>query len=365
MSSRLRVLVLGFLNSPHVTSWSDLLGAAGYDVFVAGRSAPQYPPAPRSATTFDTPADGLPLLRSLRLSNSIGSVADELEPDVVHAHWLSEFGWIAAREGMRPLVCSAWGNDVFNLSWIGRHRSRKALQAAAYVLADSEHLARETRSLAGRELPVEVLRWGLDLERFAPGDAGAAREVFGLPADGSLITCVRGFGAIYNTELLLEAFALVRARHGDARLLLKHPGAVAPAHVNAEIERLGLRDAVSVLGNVAERQMPDLYRASDVVVSIPSSDSSPRSVWEAFACGRPVVVSDLSWARDELTSGEDALFTSLEPRAVADAIGSVLDDPALAARLGAAARELASSQLDPAVSIARVNEIYRSVLENA
>ena len=58
-----------------------------------------------------------------------------------------------------------------------------------------------------------------------------------------------------------------------------------------------------MLGNVPVERMPDVYRAADVVVSIPSSDSSPRSVWEALACGRPVVVSDLPWAREELAHG--------------------------------------------------------------
>jgi glycosyltransferase involved in cell wall biosynthesis len=106
--------------------------------------------------------------------------------------------------------------------------------------------------------------------------------------------------------------------------------------------------------------MPDVYRAADVVVSIPSSDSSRRSVWEALACGRPVVVSDLPWAREELVDGRQALLTELEPLAVAEAIERALDDK----RLGAEGRSLAEIELEPAIWSTWIDAFYRSVVES-
>jgi glycosyltransferase involved in cell wall biosynthesis len=105
--------------------------------------------------------------------------------------------------------------------------------------------------------------------------------------------------------------------------------------------------------------MADVYRAADVVVSIPSSDSSPRSVWEALACGRPVVVSDLSWARDELEDGRHALLTPLDANAVAKAVVRALGSD----HLGREGRSLAQKELDPAVWTARIDALYRSVVE--
>jgi glycosyltransferase involved in cell wall biosynthesis len=210
-------------------------------------------------------------------------------------------------------------------------------------------------------VPVEVVRWGLDLEAFAAGDQMAARSVLGLSPDGPLVASVRGLKPVYNPELLLEAFARVRAGRSDARLLLKHPLTDTPVSVQETVERLDLADAVTVLGNLPPERLPDVYRAADVVVSLASSDSSPRSVWEALACARPVVVSDLPWARDELADGQ-ALLVPLEAAAVADGLDRVLGDDALSARLGAAGRELAAAELDPAACRARVDALYRSVL---
>ena len=365
MIEPLRVLVAGWLNSPHVVSWVEAIAAAGHDVHVAGRPAPQWPAAEPAPNVHLLPAGGLPLLRSLRMSRELGHVAAELQPDLVHAHWLPEFGWMAAREGLRPLICSAWGSDVLGVNGIGRQRSRRALDGAQLVLADSLPLARATRELAGREVPVEIVRWGLDLERFAPGDPVAAREALRLEHEGPLVAGVRGLEPLYNPELLLEAFARVRAARPGARLLLKHPLESVPATVTAAVERLGLDEAVTMLGSVTNEQMPDVYRAADVVVSIPSSDSSPRSVWEALACGRPVVVSDLPWARDELVPDRQALLVPLDAEAIAAAIGRVLENGSFARRLAAEARVLAVAELDPQACTARIDALYRTVVEAA
>jgi glycosyltransferase involved in cell wall biosynthesis len=296
------------------------------------------------------------------MSRELARVARSIDPDLVHAHYLPEYGWMAAREGLRPLVCSAWGSDVLAVRGINRPRSRIALRGASLVFADSAHLARETRTLAGDGIPVEVVRWGLDLEAFAPGDRTEARVSLGLPLDGPLVVSVRGLKQVYNPELLLEAFARVRAGWPNARLLFKHPQTETPPSIAATIERLGMTDAITVLGNIPPERLPDVYRAADVVVSLASSDSSPRSVWEALACARPVVVSDLPWARDELAHGS-GLLVPLDAQLVADAIERVLGDDALSASLGTAGRALAVVELDPVACNARIAALYSALVE--
>jgi glycosyltransferase involved in cell wall biosynthesis len=357
----LRVLVAGWLNSPHVVAWAEAVAASGHDVHVAGRVVPKWPELKLAVPTYRLPSALPPPLKGLRMSSELGRVARRLEPDLVHAHYLAEYGWMAAREGLAPTVCSAWGSDVLVPGRVARSRSRRALASADLVLADSTHLAQETRALADRNVRVEIVRWGLDLERFAPGSADEARLSLGLPRNDPLIAGVRGLRSIYNPELQLEAFARVRAEHPEARFLLKHPQTEVPPPVQDAIFRLGLGDAVTVLGNVPVEQLPDVYRAADVVVSVASSDSSPRSVWEAFACGRPVVVSDLPWAREELVHEENALLTTLDAEALATSIGRLLVDPDLAARIAANGRALAEAELDPATCAARIDTLYRQV----
>jgi L-malate glycosyltransferase len=365
VGERLRVLLAGWLNSPHVCAWVELASKAGHDVHVVGYVAPGWPELELSAPSCRLSAGWPPPLRGFHLSHALGRVAREIDPDLVHAHFLPEYAWMAARENLRPLISSAWGSDVLAARGVNRLRSKLALDGSALVFVDSAHLEREVRALAHSDVPIEIVRWGLDLDTFAPGDQWAAREALGISPDGLLVVGMRALRRLYNPELLLEAFAHVRARRPEARLLLKHPHAATPGFVTAAIERLGLGDAVTVLGNLSPERLPDVYRAADVVVSVASSDSSPRSVWEALACGRPTVVSDLPWARDELAPRGPALLVSLDAGDVAAAIDRVLADAALAERLGAAGRALAAAELDPIACAARVDALYKCVLRTA
>ena len=361
---RLRVLMAGWPNSPHVVGWAELATRAGHEVHVVGRLAPGWPELELPVPSRRLSAAWPPPLRGFHLSRALRRVAAELEPDLVHAHYLPEYGWMAARENLRPLISSAWGSDVLVAAGVNRPRARLALRSSDLVFVDSAHLGREAGSLAGSDIPVEIVRTGLDLDAFSPGDPIAARNALGLPADGTLVVGIRGLHPIYNPELLLDAFARVHERRPGVRLLLKHPNEAVPKSVRETIARLGLDNDVIVLGSVPHEQLPEVYRAADVVVSIPSTDSSPRSVWESLACGRPVVVSDLPWARDELASGERALLVGLDPEEIAAAIDAVLDDPELAARLGRVGRSLAVAELDPDACAVRVDSLYRSVVED-
>ena len=143
------VLVAGWLNSPHVRAWAELVAAAGHVSSSPGASHPGWPELELPVPSTDCRRNRPPPLRGFAMSRALGRVARPVEPDLVHAHYLPEYGWMAAREKLRPLVCSAWGSDVLGVRGINRPRSKLALRKASLVFADSAHLGRATRALAG------------------------------------------------------------------------------------------------------------------------------------------------------------------------------------------------------------------------
>ena len=90
--------------------------------------------------------------------------------------------------------------------------------------------------------------------------------------------------------------------------------------MRALADQLALGDAVVYVPQVAYAEIPDLYRAADLVLSVPSSDGLPVSVLEAMACGTPVIVSDLPALRELTDDGADLSLVpmrdvdALEPR---------------------------------------------------
>jgi glycosyltransferase involved in cell wall biosynthesis len=361
-----RILVAGWVNSPHVIAWGDALLELGYEVHLAGEQVVHWPPIVdpgRFASVAALETGAVPGIKDRRLGHGLARVARALRPDLVHAHWVPGYGWMAARAGLRPLVTSAWGSDLLCGGRRLDLRSRRALRASDLVLADSAPLGEAARRIADTDLSLEIFNWGVDLERYRPdaGSRAAARQALGLDERPTVLT-TRALDPVYNPAVLLEAVALVRRRRPDLRLLLKHPRASLPAAIEASLRELALSDATTVIGYVDEQELADLYRAADVYVSIPSSDSSPRSVWEALACGTPTVVSDLAWARDALRDGDEALLVAPAAEPVAAAIERILMEPQTAARLGASGRALTAATMDRRDQLARLDDLYGRLL---
>ena len=331
----MRVLQLGPLNTIHFEHQVAALHERGVEVIAAGEFWPGLPAPDLPVEAVVKDGAFVPWLRSLRR---------RVRPDVVHAHWLP-FAAKALAAGARPLVAQPWGSDVYRATPLFRAANAVVARLADRCVADSADLLEQLG--ARRSL---ILNWGVDLQTFTPGAQADARAALGL-GPGPLVLSPRGLKPLYNPLTIVAAFERVRERVPDVELALKHPGEKAPD--------LGpLPDGVRMVGAVAYERMADWYRAASVCVSIPETDSSPRSVWEAMACGAPCVVSDLPWARKELRAGENALLVPAEAGPVAGALERVLGDGELAARLGANARSLVERTQDRERETDRLIALY-------
>jgi glycosyltransferase involved in cell wall biosynthesis len=350
------VLMLGPVNHPHVEHLALAMHERGLDVTVAGDSEPDLPPSV-------LPASGIavrPAPRALRRTPAgaaahvrwIRGLDRELRPDVVHAHWLCGYAAFAALAGASPLVAMAWGSDVLRANRLRTLAGRIALRRSRIAMADSRALLDRLVELGAPREATVLVNWGVDLDVFAPVDGARSelRRSLGLGI-GPVILSPRSLTSVYNPGTILAAFALVAEVRPRAELVLKHMGTGAPPVPAAP--------GVRVIGHVPYEEMAAYYQAADVCVSIPSSDSSPRSVWEAMACGCPVVVSDLPWVRELITPGQDALVVPVAPKTVAGAILRVLGDRELAAGLGRSGRLLAEGHRDRRAEMDRLADVYR------
>lgn len=107
-----------------------------------------------------------------------------------------------------------------------------------------------------------------------------------------------------------------------------------------------------------------LYELLDVVLLPSRIEGLSQALLEAMALGKPVIASAAAGNLDLITEGVDGLLVPpLDPAAWAAAVESLLGDPVLAARLGAAARRTARETFALAHTVRRTLELYREVLE--
>jgi glycosyltransferase involved in cell wall biosynthesis len=353
-----RLLMLGAVNHPHVEHLALAMAERDFDVVVGGDTIDELPSSvlPRAGIAVHA----APAARRGSVPGAAAHVRwirrllGELRPDVVHGHWLPGFAFFAAVAGARPLVAMAWGSDVLAARRLQTLANRVALKRATLAMADSQALMDRLVELgAGRRL---LVNWGVDLDRFRPAGAderAALRRDLGL-SDGPVVLSPRSLMPVYNPRTIVDAWAEVAAERGDVQLVLKHMGVVREA-----LGDLPHPERVHVVGHVDYERMAAYYRVADVCVSIASSDSAPRSVFEAMACGAPCVLSDLPWVHEQIGDGREALIVPIERAAVSTAIRRLLDDPdGIAGR----ARALVEREHDSAVQMDRLAAAYRSLL---
>jgi len=156
--------------------------------------------------------------------------------------------------------------------------------------------------------------------------------------------------------------AATRWQHRDPVPLLVIAGEGPLAGALAEQARnTGI--AVRFLGQRTD--IPALLGAADVVVVPSFWEGQPLIAQEALRAGRPLVASRVGGIPDVTGEGAALLVPPGDPAALAGAVQSVLDDPGLAAKLGAAAAERAGQLPSISAAVESVTRCYRRVLRSA
>lgn len=316
--------LLGDANSVHVRRWAREFLARSYRVsIVTARPRPLAGVEQRVMRPVTKPGDWL-----WRVAEARRHVR-ELAPDLLHAHYVSSYGYLAARCPGRPRVMTAWGSDILVTPrasrWM-RWLTGFTLRRADLITGDSADLLEEI----GRYHPRAALRlihWGADMATFRP--ARWDRK------PGFAIVSLRSWEANYNIDVVVAALALLAERLPDAGVHLHLLGGGSQElELRAQVRALGLADHVTFHGRVADAAMLAALQAAKVSVSVPTSDATSVSVLESMACGVPVVASDLPANRHWLAADPGMLVAPRDPAMLAAALEALWRDDARAQQLG-------------------------------
>lgn len=304
------MLGIGNVRSIHLLRWARTVAAAGHDVHLASDRAPREDNPPASFHSIQSLglATRVPFARRAAIAPALGRLARRLDADVVHAHYLLPYGYWAARSGGRPLVMSPWGTDalVDGRQEPGRPLAEEAVRAADLVVVNSRALERASLELGAPAERIRHVLWHLDLDGFAPERADKnLRTSLGWPDDALVILSLRGMRPDMNLDVLVQAFDRVADEEPRARLLLAGASGPVQGDIEELVARLGRADRVA-FRRVTAGDLPPLVAATDVVVSIANSDSTPPSLLEAMASRRAVVCARAASIDEWVGQGDGA-----------------------------------------------------------
>lgn len=181
---------------------------------------------------------------------------------------------------------------------------------------------------------------GVDIGRFELRffARSAYRRALGINDTDALIGLSANFRPQKNHALLLNAIAILkRAGRDGVKLILCGSGPTFDENV-ALSAALGINDSVHFLG--VRHDIPELMASLDVYCLPSHFEGLPFSALEAMAAGRPIVATDVPGTNEVVINGRNGLLVRTDDaRALAKALGRVLDDPELGKRLASEGSE--------------------------
>lgn len=173
----------------------------------------------------------------------------------------------------------------------------------------------------------KIIEIGIDFDIFNKNvPEGIARNKYNL-GSRQLIFHSRGvIESIYNVDIIIKSILLVKKNFPECRLILTAKKEQLTTQVIDFIQENKLDKNILFVGYQDRiRDLKYFYRDADVNISVPSSDSSPFSVYESMACLTPNVVTDLPWLYTNFTPGKHLMICSLRnEESLANCINKIL-----------------------------------------
>lgn len=207
----------------------------------------------------------------------------------------------------------------------------------------------------------DVIPSGVDTDRFHATDSLAdAKAALDLPIDRPVLGTVGRLEPRKGTATLIEALAKLRAggRH-DATVVIVGDGPLR-ADLGALAERLGVSPHVRLLGDRAD--VRSVLAALDVFILPSRTEGMSNALLEAMAMARPVVATAVGGTPEVVADGQSGLLVPADDAAaMARSVERLLDEPAFAAEVGAAARQTVEERYGARSMVRRLEAVYAAV----
>jgi glycosyltransferase involved in cell wall biosynthesis len=208
---------------------------------------------------------------------------------------------------------------------------------------------------------------GVDTNLFRPDlEAGSVRQHLGISDRQKILLFVGALDSAHHyrrVDLLIEA--VHRTHDPNLQLIIAGSGNNLPVYKQLSLS-LDLGSQVHFIGKIANRELPLIYSASDVVV-LPSfvQEAFPLVLLEAMACGKPFIASNLPGVRSMVDNENGLLVKPGDAIDLAEKISEILHDPGRQKEMGVRGRLKVEKDYSWEKINKRLEQTYQDVLASS
>ena len=347
----------------------------GWETAVASKNDYENPEdciIPYCDTYYDIPFERLPWKpRNRQAYKMLKKIIDEGNFDIIHCHtpvgaMIARLAALSARKKGTKVIYTAHGFHFFKgaplMNWLLFYPAEWLLAPVTDVLItiNQEDYARARKHLRARRIEY-VPGVGINTGKFREltVDRDAKRQSLGYGAQDFLLLTVAEMTPNKNHITILKALALLKERGelDNIHYLICGRGEMW-ASLEESAGALGISDHVNFLGY--RRDVPELYKASDLFLFVTLREGLSVALMEAMSSGIPIICARIRGNTDLIDEQVSGIFSENTPEAVAEHILQMYRDPEKRKALGRAASEKVLL-FDEKNVLQQVKEIYLSM----
>jgi len=286
---------------------------------------------------------------------------------VFHAYWTFA-GLVAIATKVFtsvPVVINLFGSDIlFSKIPVLWRLLCKLLNRADAIVCESQHFADQLIVKGISKEKIHICPWGIDIEQFKPRDKLTMRKALQLPENSHLIVTVGNLSERKGQNYLLASLPKILKSFEQVKVIVVGEGDYRN-DLERMIENLNLEQYVFLAGFQKDETIPNWLNAADIFVLPSLLEGTPNILLEAIACNLPVVTTDVGGIGSVIKDGENGIL--IPPRSesrIAEAVITLLQDPALSERLTSNAQNTLKSQFGSwAKQASHLKAIYSTILK--
>jgi len=299
----------------------------------------------------------------------IKALIKRIEPDVLHAHYVTNYGLFGALCNFKPFVIAAWGSDVLAvpetrlISMIKKYIAIFTLKKADVITCDAKHMKEAMKKLGVPPEKIKLIYFGVDTQKFSPEHKSemlkAKLEIYDSPA----VISLRSLEPVYDIETLIKSVPLVLEEIPETKFVIAGKGS-EEKKLRELAKSLGVEDNVKFIGFVRNDELPEYLNSVDIYVSTSLSDAGiAASTAEAMACGLPVVITDVADNKKWVEDGVNGFLIPIkDTKSLAEKIIYLLRNEDVRKRFGKINRETIQERNNYYKEMEKMEDIYKKLI---
>jgi glycosyltransferase involved in cell wall biosynthesis len=290
-----------------------------------------------------------------------------IKPDIVHGHFITFYGSLAACSGLHPLVLTAWGSDILihpKKRRVYKPIIKYSLKRADLITCDGENSIDAMVDLGISPEKIRIIYHGVDTQifNFNQRNRRLIKNLFG-KEDFPVVISARTLDARGNVETFTKAMPLILNKISDAKFII---GGMGPqeGYLKELAEALGVTGSVRFIGYIPHDELPEYLASSDVYVSTSLVDGGVAvATLDAMACELPPVVTDVADNSKWIKDGENGfIIPTKNPEALAQKVIYLLENEEIRKGFGRINRRLIEEKQEYAKNMEEMERLYEKLM---